>query len=182
MIPEFLASVSGNVAGQHAAWRYTLMSGLIPAMPLCLIRPFVPESPVWKRKRDAGVLRRPSFRELLGPELRRTTLLTTLMVACSYGAAWRAARAEVEATRRVSGVWASQSCLSRPGGHGRTVILRAVVIDASEMLDLEPRRHGHLARANHGERPAKCLDLSRFTGRPAENVQDCGRTSRVQCT
>ena len=31
--------------GGHEAWRYTLMSGLIPAMPLIIIRPFLPESP-----------------------------------------------------------------------------------------------------------------------------------------
>jgi hypothetical protein len=71
----------------HEAWRYTLMSGVIPAIPLILIRPWLPESPVWKEKKAAGTLRRPSFAELFAPALRKTTLITTLMVACSYGAA-----------------------------------------------------------------------------------------------
>ena len=34
----------------HAPWRYTLMSGVIPAIPLILIRPFLPESPIWQQK------------------------------------------------------------------------------------------------------------------------------------
>src|SRR5262245_9984711 len=32
------------IHGTHEAWRYTLMSGIIPAIPLILIRPFLPES------------------------------------------------------------------------------------------------------------------------------------------
>jgi hypothetical protein len=66
------------------------MSGLIPAIPLVIIRPFLPESPAWQQKKDAGTLRRPSFREVFAPALRRTTLVTTLMMACSYGAAFGA--------------------------------------------------------------------------------------------
>ena len=37
----------------HEAWRYTLLFGLAPAIPLVLIRPFLPESPVWQEKRAA---------------------------------------------------------------------------------------------------------------------------------
>src|ERR1043165_8807694 len=33
------------ILGGHEAWRYTLMSGVLPAIPLMLIRPFLPESP-----------------------------------------------------------------------------------------------------------------------------------------
>ncbi len=33
------------IHGGHEAWRYTLISGVIPALPLILIRPFLPESP-----------------------------------------------------------------------------------------------------------------------------------------
>lgn len=78
------------VADPHAPWRYTLMTGLIPAIPLLIIRPFLPESPVWKQKRAAGTLKRPSFGELFAPRLRRTTIVTTIMVAMSYGAAFGA--------------------------------------------------------------------------------------------
>jgi len=78
------------IYGGHEAWRYTLISGLIPAIPLIVIRPFLPESPVWREKKLAGTLQRPSILELFRPEYRKTTLVTTLMFACSYGAAFGA--------------------------------------------------------------------------------------------
>ena len=97
-MPEWAVPYLGQIP-QHSpttgapftmAWRYTLMSGLIPAIPLIVIRPFLPESPVWRQKKAAGTLRRPSVRALFSPELRRTTIVTTLMFACSYGAAFGA--------------------------------------------------------------------------------------------
>jgi MFS family permease len=78
------------IYGAHEAWRYTLMSGLVPALPLIVIRPFLPESPAWQRKKTEGTLKRPSLAELFRPEFRRTTIVTTLMFACSYGAAFGA--------------------------------------------------------------------------------------------
>jgi hypothetical protein len=79
-----------GIHGTHEPWRYTLMSGLIPAIPLIVIRPFLPESPIWRQKKAAGTLRRPSIGELFAPTLRRTTLVTTLMFACTFGAAFGA--------------------------------------------------------------------------------------------
>lgn len=79
-----------GIKDHHAAWRYTLMTGLIPAFPLLVIRPFLPESPAWVQKRTSGTLRRPSFRELFAPQLLRTTLVTTAMFAMAYGAAFGA--------------------------------------------------------------------------------------------
>jgi hypothetical protein len=55
-----------------------------------LIRPFLPESPTWKEKKLAGTLKRPSIRELFAPQLRRTTIITTIMFALSFGAAFGA--------------------------------------------------------------------------------------------
>ena len=78
------------IQGGHDAWRYTLISGVIPALPLILIRPFLPESPVWAAKQRAGTLKRPSLRELFSPALVRTTVLTTLVFAASYGIAFGA--------------------------------------------------------------------------------------------
>jgi MFS family permease len=78
------------VQNPHAPWRYTLMSGIIPAIPLILIRPFLPESPIWQQKKLAGTLKRPSIAELFSPALRRTTIVTTLMFAMAYGAAFGA--------------------------------------------------------------------------------------------
>ena len=78
------------VHGMHEAWRYTLMSGIIPAIPLIVIRPFLPESPVWQEKKRAGTLKRPSFGELFRPQFSRTTIVTTIMMACAYAAAFGA--------------------------------------------------------------------------------------------
>jgi MFS family permease len=78
------------IHGSHSPWRYTLISGVIPALPLILIRPFLPESPAWKQKKAAGTLRRPSVAALFTPELRRTTIVTTILFACAYGAAFGA--------------------------------------------------------------------------------------------
>jgi MFS family permease len=89
VLPEFL-SYLGEIRGTHAPWRYTLMSGLVPALPLIIIRPFLPESPIWAQKKAAGTLKRPSFTELFSPLYARTTWITTLMVALAYGAAFGA--------------------------------------------------------------------------------------------
>lgn len=87
------ASVAASlpaIHGGHEAWRYTLISGVLPAIPLIFIRPFLPESPEWEKKRAAGALRRPSIAELFSPALRRTTVLTTIIFAASYGIAFGA--------------------------------------------------------------------------------------------
>ena len=89
-LPEWLNFFGGAVKESHAAWRFTLMSGVIPAIPLIFIRPFLPESPVWAERKAAGTLKRPSIAQLFSPELRRTTIVTTLMFACAYGAAFGA--------------------------------------------------------------------------------------------
>ncbi|HYP08291.1 MAG TPA: MFS transporter [Bryobacteraceae bacterium] len=78
------------IAGTHSPWRYTLISGVIPALPLIIIRPFLPESPAWARMKEQGMLKRPSIGELFNPRYRKTTLVTALMFACSYGAAFGA--------------------------------------------------------------------------------------------
>jgi hypothetical protein len=78
------------VRGGHEAWRYMLISGVIPAIPLMIARPFLPESPVWKERRRAGVLRRPSIAALFHRDVRRTTIVTTVMVACGYAASFGA--------------------------------------------------------------------------------------------
>jgi MFS family permease len=75
------------IQGGHDAWRYTLLCGLLPAIPLMLVRPFLPESPVWQRKRAEGRLERPAFRALFAPDLRRATVIATLVTACSFGIA-----------------------------------------------------------------------------------------------
>ena len=85
-IPSLLGSISDE--SNQAAWRYTLMSGLIPAIPLIIIRPFLPESPQWQKKKDAGQLARPRLRDLFTPQLKKTTIVATILFALAYGAAF----------------------------------------------------------------------------------------------
>ena len=88
-----IAKIAGSLPAIHAGhdtWRYLLISGLIPAIPLIVIRPFLPESPVWQQKKLAGTLKRPSFAEIFRPEYRRATLVSALIFACSLGAAFGA--------------------------------------------------------------------------------------------
>lgn len=72
----------------HEAWRYTLLSGLLPAIPLMLIRPFLPESSLWIVRRSAGTPKRPQVTELFQLTLRGNTLITTLSVACIFAIAY----------------------------------------------------------------------------------------------
>jgi MFS family permease len=98
------------IHGGHEAWRYTLISGVIPALPLIFIRPFLPESPAWQEKRAAGTLRRPNLAEIFSPALRRTTIVTTLMFALAYGAAFGA----IQHMPRIVPGFSDVAALARP--------------------------------------------------------------------
>ncbi|HTS61688.1 MAG TPA: MFS transporter [Candidatus Acidoferrales bacterium] len=84
------ASSLPAIYGGHDNWRYLLIAGLIPAIPLIIIRPFLPESPVWQEKKAAGTLRRPSLGAILNLQFRQTSLVSALIFACSLGAAFGA--------------------------------------------------------------------------------------------
>jgi MFS family permease len=76
------------IHGGHEAWRYTILFGILPAVPLLVVRPFLPESPIWQKKREEGTLQRPSILELFHPEFRKTALLSCFMMACAYAASF----------------------------------------------------------------------------------------------
>src|SRR6478672_2500153 len=83
----------GSIGGVLVTGMYALIvnyTSSLPAIPLILIRPFLPESPVWREKKAAGTLKRPSLADLFAPQFRRTTIVTTIMFACSFGAAFGA--------------------------------------------------------------------------------------------
>lgn len=88
-LPHGLGATAPN------SWRYLLMTGLLPAIPIALMLPFVPESRIWKEKRAAGTLKRPSFGALFAPELRRVTIVTAILSACAYGIAFGALQVTV---------------------------------------------------------------------------------------
>lgn len=126
-----------EIYGGHEAWRYTLISGLIPAIPLMIIRPFLPESPMWEKKRAEGALRRPSIGEIFQPRYFRTTIVTTILVACSYGAAFGAIQHVPrivpglmhDATRLVQEQTVSQvQAIQEVGGVAGRVLLAILVV------------------------------------------------------
>lgn len=80
----------GEGFNAHAAWRYTLLTGLVPGALILVMMPFVPESRVWSEKKRAGTLIRPSIGELFSPGLVKTTLVTTGLSACAYASAFGA--------------------------------------------------------------------------------------------
>jgi MFS family permease len=109
-----ISALGLQVADPNAAWRYTLMTGVIPAIPLILVRPFLPESPIWREKRAAGTLKRPSIAAIFSPELRRTTIVTTIMFAMSYGAAFGAIQQLPQIIPGLPQVRAETQGLARP--------------------------------------------------------------------
>lgn len=86
---------AGLGSADPSTWRYLLMTGILPAIPIALLLPFVPESEVWREKKAAGALKRPSFAALFAPELRRVTLVTAALSACAYGIAFGALQVTV---------------------------------------------------------------------------------------
>jgi len=111
-IPHFL-SFLGHIDNPHADWRYTLMSGLLPALPLLLVRPFLPESPLWLEKRRTGRLERPSVAALFSPKLWRTTCLVTSMFTLSFAAAFGAIQ---QAPQIVPGLPETQAAVAEAHG------------------------------------------------------------------
>ena len=73
-----------EISHGRETWRYALLFGTIPAIPLIVVRPFLPESPMWREKKARGTLKRPRIRELFEPALARTTLVSALLVATGY--------------------------------------------------------------------------------------------------
>ncbi|MBV9771962.1 MAG: MFS transporter [Bryobacterales bacterium] len=92
------------IYGNHSAWRYALIAGVAPAIPLAIIRPFLPESPQWEQQRVQGILKRPSIGELFNPRFRRYTIVTALLFACAYGAAFGTIQQAPQITPGLPGV------------------------------------------------------------------------------
>ena len=147
------------IHGTHEAWRYTLISGLLPAIPLILIRPMLPESPVWFKKRAEGTLRRPSFAELFAPNLARTTITTTILFACSYGIAFGAIqhlpqivpgmadiKVEVDAARQRMAATAAGQNRPEPSARELVVAGRRVEEDAAAAVQSWQETGGLLGR------------------------------------
>ena len=132
-----------EVRGGHEAWRYTLMSGVIPAIPLILIRPFLPESPAWRAEESgrhaASVRASPSCSSR---DSARTTIVTTVMMACGVCGGVR--RDSTDAAHRAR---ACRSCAGwRAPRIEQTVSARAVVSGVRRPRGTVPAR---LSRGAH---------------------------------
>src|ERR1051325_5714230 len=99
------------VRGGHEPWRYMLISGLMPAIPLIVARPFLPESPIWVKQKQAGELRRPTVAEIFRPGFRTVTIVAAVMMTAGYAASFGAnlqlprivpGRSEVQAMARMA--------------------------------------------------------------------------------
>ena len=72
------------LGGRHPRWIFLI--GVVPALLVFWIRRHVPEPETWHAAKAAG--QQPSVRELFGPVVRRTTLLSVAVCACSLTAWW----------------------------------------------------------------------------------------------
>jgi len=80
------------VRGGHEPWRYMLISGLIPAAPLIVARPFLPESPLWLRGNPERARESASRRvaEIFRPPFRTVTIVTAVIMTACYAASFGA--------------------------------------------------------------------------------------------
>jgi MFS family permease len=81
-----LAAQLPAIDGHQDAWRYTLAVGVIPSIPLMMMRSRLPESPMWLASRAA--VQRRHVAALLGPSLRRSTLTAVAITAFVYAGAY----------------------------------------------------------------------------------------------
>jgi|MDSZ01.1.fsa_nt_gb MFS family permease len=156
---SFLGTI--ELAHQHEAWRYTLMSGLLPALPLILIRPFLPESPVWAAKRAAGTLKRPSIAALFAPDLRRTTITTALGFACTLGIAFGAIQ---QMPQMVPGLAEVQESAKKAGEQAVAAARESGENDEEKLSSLA-RAAGARIRQKTAAEYTKVQELGGLTGR-----------------
>jgi MFS family permease len=130
VVDEFIVHNAANfpaIQGTHSPWRYTLISGLIPGLMILVLMPFVPESQVWAEKKRNGTLRRPSFGELFAPALVRTTIVTTILSACGYAAAFGALQVTP------SQVILARSEIAEPRAEGQKLMKQAEDIEDAKV-------------------------------------------------
>jgi hypothetical protein len=68
--------------------RYVFLVGILPALLVFWIRRHVPEPAEWHSAKRKAQGNEPSVLELFRGEIRRTTLLTIVVCACSLSAWW----------------------------------------------------------------------------------------------
>jgi MFS family permease len=90
---RFFATLVGNFLAPWIGWRWSFILSALPALMVVLIRRQMPESDVWLQQRQS-MASRPGFggisvvAAMLGPALRRTTVLAFLVTAFNMSAYW----------------------------------------------------------------------------------------------
>jgi MFS family permease len=88
---RFFATMVGTLAAPWIGWRAAFMLSALPALMVVFIRSQMPESDVWLLHRQQSQARRSLFSvvvEMLGPALRKTTMLATTVTTFNMAAYW----------------------------------------------------------------------------------------------
>ena len=90
---RFFATVVGYSLAPWIGWRWSFMISALPALIVVLIRRQMPESDVWeKHKRETQGTVDPSrwvlLSEMLGPALRKTTMIAFALTTANMAAYW----------------------------------------------------------------------------------------------
>ena len=89
---RFFASMVGNLAAPWIGWRAAFMLSAAPALIVVFIRRQMPESDVWLESVKNGISRRLGYAaalgQMLGPALRRTTVLAFSVTTFNMAAYW----------------------------------------------------------------------------------------------
>jgi MFS family permease len=90
---RFFATMVGNLLAPWIGWRAAFMLSALPALIVVFIRTKMPESDVWiidqrRNPTRAGRGYVPVLGQMLGPALRKTTLLATSVTTLNMAAYW----------------------------------------------------------------------------------------------
>jgi MFS family permease len=87
-----LATAVGNFAAPTLGWRLTFMLSAVPALIVIAIRRYMPESDLWQAHKNerAGtqLAQLAQLTALVGPTLRRATLLAFAVTICAMAGYW----------------------------------------------------------------------------------------------
>ena len=88
---------------------------------------------MWAAKKTAGTLRRPRIGEIFAPQFRRATIVTTIMFACSFGAAFGAIQQMPQIVARFTEVAAKTKDKPKPAANQ---IVRAAAAEYGKVQEI----------------------------------------------
>ena len=88
---RFLATTVAYMLAPIIGWRLSFMLSALPALMVVFIRRGMPESDIWLAHHKAGGTKRghlAALGEMMGPALRKTTMIAFALTACNMAAYW----------------------------------------------------------------------------------------------